>query len=110
MQIVIDIPEEVKEAFDKASKDDINFCFYDFNSLIGKAIQNGTVLEPIPDNPTNGDMIKAIFPNIIIRESVDTLHLKYPTVNSDPLFFVQISKKWWNASYERSADEKTDSN
>lgn len=45
MKIVIDIPKEVKEAFDKA--DDINFCFYDYNSMIGKAIQNGTPLDDL---------------------------------------------------------------
>ncbi len=42
MKLVIDIPKEVKEAFDKA--DEINFCFYDYNSMIGKAIRNGTPL------------------------------------------------------------------
>ena len=47
MKLVIDIPQEVKEAFDKASKDDINFCFYDYNSVIGKAIKNGTPLDDI---------------------------------------------------------------
>ena len=47
MKLVIDIPQEVKEAFDKASKDNINFCFYDYNSVIGKAIKNGTPLEDI---------------------------------------------------------------
>lgn len=44
MKIVIDIPEEVKEEFDKANKNDINFSFYDYNSVIGKAIRNGTPL------------------------------------------------------------------
>jgi hypothetical protein len=44
MQIVIDIPNEAKEVFDKASKDDIYGCFYDYNSLIGNAIKNGVVL------------------------------------------------------------------
>ena len=42
MKLIIDIPKEVKEAFDNA--DDINFCFYDYNSTIGKAIRNGTPL------------------------------------------------------------------
>ena len=48
MQIVIDIPQEVKQAFDRANNDDINFCFYDYNSVVGKAIKNGTVL---PEKP-----------------------------------------------------------
>lgn len=51
----------------------------------------------IPKGATNGDMVKAMFPDVIIEEGEDTVHLKYPTVNSDPLFFVQVSKKWWNA-------------
>ena len=44
MQIVIDIPKEVKEVFDKAKEDDLNGSYYDYNSIIGKAIQNGTPL------------------------------------------------------------------
>lgn len=51
----------------------------------------------IPSNATNEDMVKAMCPDVIIEEGEDTVHLKYPTVNSDPLFFVQVSKKWWNA-------------
>lgn len=39
---VIDIPEETKQAFDNA--DDINFSYYDYNSVIGKAIRNATPL------------------------------------------------------------------
>lgn len=45
MKIVIDIPEEVKQAFDNA--DDINFSYYDFNSVIGKAIRNATPLTKV---------------------------------------------------------------
>lgn len=56
---------------------------------------------PIPEGATNGDMIKAMFPDVIISESEETLHLKYHTVNSDPLFFVQVSKRWWNAPYRK---------
>lgn len=39
---VIEIAEETKQAFDNA--DDINFSFYDYNSVIGKAIRNATPL------------------------------------------------------------------
>lgn len=45
MKLIINIPEKVKETFDKA--DDINFCFYDYNSVIGKAIRNGTPLDSV---------------------------------------------------------------
>lgn len=45
MKIVIDIPEEVKQTFDNAKNEDLYDNYYDYNSLIGKAIRNGT---PIP--------------------------------------------------------------
>ena len=61
MKIVIDIPEEAKEVFDKAKEDDLNGSYYDYNSIIGKAIQNGT---PLPDNATNMDVIRAVFPSL----------------------------------------------
>ncbi len=44
MKIVIDIPEDVKKAFDEATKDDLYGCYYDANSVVGKAIKNGTPL------------------------------------------------------------------
>ena len=47
MKYIIELPEEVKEKFNKT--DNINFCFYDYNSFIGKAIRNSTPLEEIPN-------------------------------------------------------------
>ena len=48
MKLVIELPDEVKNAFDNA--DDINFSFYDYNSVIGKAIRNATPLEEYCDS------------------------------------------------------------
>ena len=53
MKLIIDIPEEVKQTFDNAKDDDLYGNYYDRNSLIGKAIQNGT---PIPDNASVCDI------------------------------------------------------
>ena len=83
MKIVIDIPEEVKKVFDKAKEDNLKGSYYDYNSLIGKAIQNGT---PLPDNVTNGDVIKAICPAWINYHSSDIELI--------------IDYKDWNAPYE----------
>ena len=44
MKIVIDIPEEVKQTFDNAKNEELYGNYYDYNSLIGKAIRNGTPL------------------------------------------------------------------
>lgn len=47
MKLIIDIPEEVKQTFDNAKNEDLYGNYYDYNSLIGKAIQNGTPLNKI---------------------------------------------------------------
>ena len=57
MKLIIDIPEEVKQTFDNAKNEDLYGNYYDRNSLIGKAIQNGT---PIPDNATNNELLNDI--------------------------------------------------
>ena len=49
MKYIIELPEEVKEKFDNATKDDIYGNYYDYNSVIGNAIKNGTPLEEIPN-------------------------------------------------------------
>ena len=44
IELVIKIPEEVKQTFDNAKNEDLYANYYDRNSLIGKAIQNGIAL------------------------------------------------------------------
>lgn len=44
VELVIKIPEEVKQTFDNAKDEDLYGNYYDYNSLIGKAIQNGIQL------------------------------------------------------------------
>ena len=53
----------------------------------------------IPENPTNGDMIKALFPNQNSDngDSVALLDLDGYVINTFP-------KKWWNAPYERGKE------
>ncbi len=44
IELVIKIPEEVKQAFDCAESNDIKGCYYDHGGVIGNAIKNGTPL------------------------------------------------------------------
>ena len=68
MQVVIDIPEEVKEVFDKAKEDDLKGSYYDYNSIIGKAIQNGT---PLPKG--HGRLIDArVFEATMYHQAFET--------------------------------------
>ena len=44
MKYIIELSKEVKEKFDNATKDEIYGSYYDYNSVIGNAIKNGTPL------------------------------------------------------------------
>jgi hypothetical protein len=56
---------------------------------------------PIPEGATNGDMIKAMFPNAKVRTIYYTyfveVKLEYHSQYDPGLLF---DKKWWNAPYK----------
>lgn len=95
MKVIIDIDKELKSA--------IYNCGLFLNpaekmSLIN-AINNGT---PIPDNATNGDVIKAIFPNIQISDS-EVMKNVYTGIPYGELIGANIDcmRDWWNAPYQK---------
>ena len=92
MKLIIDIPEE-EWLFIKAK------IAIEDDSYIDRAIANGT---PIPDNATNGDMIKAMFPNIQISDS-EVMKMKniYTGIPYGELIGANIDcmREWWNAPY-----------
>ena len=57
----------------------------------------------IPPNATNGDMIKAIFPNVKYYMYCVEVKLEYHSQYDTGLLF---DKKWWNAPYKREIKEK----
>jgi len=65
MKYIIELPEEVKEKFDNATKDDIYGSYYDYNSVIGNAIKNSTRLEE------ELEKIKAEIENMWIKSAKD---------------------------------------
>lgn len=52
---------------------------------------------PIPPRATNGDMIKALFPNCEIMATDD----KFYYMELDSYIPVPIYKNWWNAPYRK---------
>ena len=59
--------------------------------IVNDALQNGT---PIPDNATNGDVIKALFePNINKRHNGEDIEAYY------------FDTVWWNAPYQKGGKE-----
>lgn len=83
MRVVIDIPEE----------EYIRICDEPCTEL-ALAVRNGTVL---PDNPTNGDMIMAVFPNASITEIGGGSTI---VVANDYKF----NSTWWNTPYREGKE------
>jgi hypothetical protein len=90
MRILIDIPED----WEKGIK---NMYDWDIANFLYETCRNGT---PIPDNATNGDVIKAIFPN---TEVDDYDYGKDPVIDVygiDNTEYITLRKDWWNALYQ----------
>ena len=88
MQIVIDIPEE-----------DYNFIMQmdkHHHNLEQRLIYNGT---PLPENPTNGGMIMAMFNVKIVDDFYKSVGIKLNDSN-----YIQFNKDWWNAPYKEKKD------
>lgn len=47
VKLIIEIPEETKQAFDNAESNDLKGGYYDHGGIIGKAIQNGIPLDDV---------------------------------------------------------------
>lgn len=89
MQIVIDMPEEVYNGIISRG----NFIS-DFN--LSGAIANGILL---PEDATNGDMIKALFPN---GSQVKGASIYVMNDNKSNVFY---DFDWWNAPYKADKEK-----
>lgn len=60
----------------------------------------------IPKNATNGDMIKAMFPNC---EQKGNIHNRYFEMYFDNdlrnASYMTVNKEWWNAPYKKEVEE-----
>lgn len=90
MQIVIDIPEE------DYKQGTLGLYFGCYSMKLHDTILNGT---PLPDNATNGDIIKAMFPNGKYSKYFADVEMK--TVENDTRFKSVFDRDWWNALYQK---------
>ena len=81
MKLIIDIPKEIYELIRTTDESEL--------IELAKAVKNGT---PIPDNATNGDVLKIMFPNGITIDR-STAHAK------------QVTEDWLNAPYQKDGKE-----
>ena len=71
-------------------------------------IDHAPTILTIPDNPTNGDVIKAIFPDAKITEYLDLVQVEI-IVKGLNLVEIECDINWWNAPY-RMENEIEDGN
>lgn len=115
MKVLIDIPNY-------EFNNDVEDKFQDYFNRVKIDIANGTLcgnyelettemflasfkrMQVLPDNATNGDMIKTMFPNIeadIIKTNTGGyIEVKYLDT-TDKCDVTAFRKDWWNAPYKR---------
>ena len=97
MKLIIDIPEWL---YDNISEyPSRGFAV----SQLESAILHGT---PIPDNATNGDMIRAIFPQWKLMENTFEEMVMFDIPMKDGyLEHNACSKVWWKEPYQKGGKE-----
>ena len=104
MKVIIDIPEDEFNAIkntafveDKKTifkqKENDRKCTMGLFHIIDE-VKNGT---PIPDNATNGDVIKAMFTNTELHKESDYVSLTI----QDGVYLEDRDGSWWFAPYQK---------
>lgn len=61
---------------------------------------------PIPEGATNGDVIKAMFPNCEQKENIHNGYFEmYFDNDLKNASYMRVSKDWWNAPYKKEVKE-----
>lgn len=81
-----------------------------YKECVGKSakIREAETVLTIPDNPTNGDMIKTLFPNSEKHNGENGIYLfilKSYEGNLKSGFTLWFPEDWWNAPYKRGEEE-----
>ena len=70
-----------------------------YSQLVLNAVKNGT---PIPDNATNGDVIKVLFKNSLYEEDAETSDNEdYICMHNGLNSVCDFDIKWWNSPYQK---------
>ena len=89
MKLIIDIDKD-------RYKDVIESRKHHLLDSYAQAVANGT---PIPDNATNGDVIKAMFPDAEIHIDGNDVFVHHIG------FWIKYNIRWWNAPYQKGGKE-----
>ena len=104
MNVLIKISDEIYRHAKEGSEDSND----EWDTM--RAVANGIL---IPDNATNGDVIKAMFPNLKYKYTVIDEYTNEPTfvmLIDEDIILTNFSMDWWNALYQRGdKDERNNS-
>lgn len=93
----------MKEYIDKSDVNGLVQIGWSGDAIVTAIINDGVSSVPaipIPDGATNGDMIKAMFPNIEMwGESEKTLDYSLGGM------IHRITKSWWNSPFRKEVEE-----
>ena len=101
-QIVIDIPDEEAEIIKRNGFNKDGTFSFKLNDVVKQAIRNGIVL---PDNATNGDMIKALFPNATVYSYKDSFDMYSDVVICPQNSMLSADRDFWNAPYKGEQED-----
>ena len=97
MKLIIDIP---KCEYDKICKTMLHTSSGNPNFYFESKIAHGT---PIPDNATNGDVIKALYSDAKYDTYFDFIAMTTHTERT--VFMSRFDRDWWNAPYQKGGKE-----
>lgn len=84
MKVILEIPDEEVETIKRNGFNKDGTFSFKLNEVVKQAMRNGVV---IPDNATNGDVMRAMFKEIVYY--------------SDG----QLCSDWWNAPYQGGQED-----
>lgn len=99
MKVILEIPDEEVEIIKRNGFNKDGTFSFKLNEVVKQAIRNGVIL---PDNATNGDVIKALFPDCE-RES----RLNEECIEVMGAHRV-VDRSWWDAPYEKYKKENVE--
>ena len=71
------------------------------NHAVAQQLMEVPPVLTIPDNPTNGDIIKALFPNVKIIDNGFTIEWR----ENGKFITTFDGNDWWNAPYKAESEE-----
>ena len=99
--------DELNERFESSCTTECACCPYsdDNCGLVHEADTINAIV--IPKNATNGDVIKALFPDATFYDDMFGYGYVYSDgVRCDESYMMTYSKEWWNTPYKELNNEK----